>query len=109
MSQTGMGCSLACSDDRAQSSFEVDNASCVASRDDEGWGQVFRCRARNEVVFSGVFGDAVGKKSPRVTKVVQDSEGGYDSQNASSGSDVNGGGQEYVKARNGRGIFAIVR
>ena len=44
-----------------------------------------------------------------MTKVVEDSEGRYDSQDAGSGSEVNGGGQEYVKVGNGRGFFAIVR
>ena len=60
-------------------------------------------------VFNDIISDALQEKFLNVTKVAEDGEGRCDSQDAGSKSDVDGGGQEHVKAGNERGVLAIVR
>lgn len=56
-----------------------------------------------------VFSDVLSDDLPRVSKIAEDGEGRFDGQDASSERDLGSGGQEHVKAGNGRGVFAIVR
>jgi len=102
----GGGCNLACDDDIILSSLKVRDVGCIVSCNNEGRGRNFGCRTGNKCV--NVFSDVLSDGLPRVSKVVEDGEDRFDGQDPSSERGLDSGGQEYIKAGNGRGVFAIV-